>query len=301
MSDKRVFEAEADGERLDRFLAAACEDLSRSRLQDLISEGHAAVDGRPVKPATRLKLGQSVTLSIPAPVPSRLTAQAIPLDIVYEDGDLLVVDKPAGMAVHPSPGHADGTLANAVLAHCPDLEGIGGELRPGIVHRLDKNTSGLLVVAKNARAHEYLAQQFKSQAVSKRYRALVHGDIQPDEAVIEGPIGRHPRDRKRMAVVDGGREATTTYRVLERYKGFTLLEVYPKTGRTHQIRVHMASVRHALVGDRTYGRPHPQLERHFLHANMLGFQAPSTERYVEFTSALPPELQDILSQLTPAP
>lgn len=297
MSDTRAFNIKTGKERLDRFLATSCENLSRSRIRNLIAEGHVAVDGRKVKPSTILKPGQAVTLSIPDTTPSRLTPQAIPLNIVYEDGDLLVVDKPAGMAVHPSPGHADGTLANAVLAHCPNMEGIGGELRPGIVHRLDKDTSGLIVVAKNARSHEHLSQQFKVRTVSKRYMALVHGDIQPDEALIDEPIGRHPHHRKRMAIVQNGREAITTYRVLKRFKGFTLLDVYPKTGRTHQIRVHMSAVQHALVGDRIYGRPHAKLQRHFLHANRLGFQALSADKYVEFTCALPDELQIILNGL----
>lgn len=299
MSDTRTFTVEAAGERLDRFLAGECPELSRSRLRGLILDGHVTLNSGPAKPASTLRAGHVVTLTVPDPVESHLVPQAMPLTIAYEDRDILVVDKPAGMTVHPAPGHRDHTLANAVLAHCPDLTGIGGVLRPGIVHRLDKDTSGLLVVAKGEKAHEELSRQLKERRFTKRYLALVQGRVHPAEAVIDAPVGRDTRNRKRMAVVERGRESTTRYRVTTYYKGFSLVEVTPQSGRTHQIRVHFASLGHPLAGDATYGRPHPALDRHFLHARLLGFKHPSTGEYVEFTSELPVELQTFLDALKP--
>jgi 23S rRNA pseudouridine1911/1915/1917 synthase len=222
------------------------------------------------------------------------------LDIVFEDRDLLVVDKPAGLAVHPAPGKSKDTLANAVLAHCPDLQSVGGTLRPGIVHRLDKDTSGLIVVAKNEQAHASLSAQFKERGVTKVYEALACGDVQPPEAIIEAPVGRHPRNHVRMAVVGSGRFSRTAFRAVSRYEGYTLLEVRPTTGRTHQVRVHMASIGHPLAGDALYGKRHPQLRRHFLHASKLGFEHPSSGRPVEFDSDLPQELRAFLEMLRPA-
>ena len=285
---------------MDRFLADRCPDLSRSRLQRLIAEGNVTLDNAPAKSASRLEVGQLVTVTVPDPLPSHLVPQDIPLNVVYQDGDILVVDKPAGLTVHPAPGHRDRTLVNAVLALCPDLQGIGGTVRPGIVHRLDKDTSGLLVVAKNDQAHVYLANQLIKRGFTKIYLALVHGRLSPEEAVIEAPLGRDPRNRKRMAVVTGGREAETRYRVLRHYDVYTLVEAKPSTGRTHQIRVHFASLGHPLAGDRTYGRPDALLDRHFLHAQVLGFRLPSTREYIEFTSELPAELQTFLDTLEPA-
>jgi 23S rRNA pseudouridine1911/1915/1917 synthase len=300
LSNTRTFTVEAAGERLDRFLAGECPELSRSRLRGLILDGHVTLDSAPAKPASTLRAGHVVTLTVPDPVESHLVPQAMPLTIAYEDRDILVVDKPAGMTVHPAPGHRDRTLANAVLAHCPDLTGIGGVLRPGIVHRLDKDTSGLLVVAKGEKAHEDLSRQLKERRFTKRYLALVHGRISPAEAMIDAPVGRDTRNRKRMAVVERGRESTTRYRVTTYYKGFSLVEATPQSGRTHQIRVHFASLGHPLAGDATYGRRHPALDRHFLHARLLGFKHPSTGEYVEFTSDLPAELQAFLDALAPA-
>ena len=300
MNRTLTFTAQARGLRLDRFLADRCPDLSRSRLQRLIAEGYVTLDSAPAKPASRLEAGQIVTVTIPEPTPSHLLPQDIPLNVVYQDRDILVVDKPAGLTVHPAPGHPDRTLVNAVLALCPDLEGIGGTVRPGIVHRLDKDTSGLLVVAKNERAHAHLADQLKKRGFTKVYLALVQGRLSPAEAVVEAPLGRDPRNRKRMAVVSNGREAATRYRVVKYYKGYSLVEVRPSTGRTHQIRVHFASLGHPLAGDSTYGRRDARLDRHFLHARLLGFRLPSTGEYVEFTSEPPSELRQFLDSLEPA-
>lgn len=299
MSAALTFNVDASGERLDKFLDRHCPDLSRSRLQALIAQGCVAVDGSAAKPSTRLRQRQIVELRIPEPAASALTLQRIPLNIAYEDAHLLVVNKPAGLTVHPAPGHPDNTLVNAVLALCPDLQGIGGSIRPGIVHRLDKDTSGLMVVAKNDVAHKQLADQLKRRAFTKVYTALVHGSVSPGEAVIDAPIGRANSDRKRMAIVQGGRDAATRYRVIQRFSAHTLVEARPATGRTHQIRVHFASLGYPLVGDATYGKPHPRLDRHFLHASTLGFRHPADDEYREFSAPLPPELQVFLQSIMP--
>jgi len=287
------------GERFDRFLSEYCPDLSRSRIQALIGEGSATIDGKAVKPSTKVRRGQIVMLRIPELKPSKLVPQNIPLSIVYEDGDLLVVDKPAGMTVHPAPGHPDGTLVNAVLAHCPDLRGIGGTVRPGIVHRLDKDTSGLMVVAKDDRAHRALSDQLKARAFTKEYIALTHGIVTPNEAIIDAPIGRSSVNRQQMAITGRGREAITRYHVIRHCTAHSLIEIHPTTGRTHQIRVHFAALDHPLVGDATYGKADIRLNRHFLHASKLGFTHPSKGEYVEFTSSPPPELKAFLKHVCP--
>ncbi len=286
-----------DGERLDSFLARQHSGLSRSRIQRLIEDGHVTIDGRSAKASLKVLAGQNVVLEVPPPSPTLLLPQEIPLAVVREDDDLVVVDKPAGMIVHPSPGNEDWTLANAVLAHAPDIEGVGGERRPGIVHRLDKDTSGLIVVAKNERAHANLSQQFKDRTVKKAYLALVVGHPTPPEADVDGPIGRHPHDRQKMAIVSTGRPALTRYRVERSFQDVSLVEVRPKTGRTHQIRVHMASIGHPVVGDLTYGNRTPGLSRQFLHAYRLGFKHPSTSEMVQFNSELPDELRSYLDGL----
>ena len=297
----RTLELTADrgGERLDTFIARRCPELSRSHARRLIDEGLVSVNGRQAKPSERVTAGLSVNVTIPPPETITLVPEAIPLTIIYQDGDIIVLDKPAGLTVHPAPGHPSGTLVNALLAACPDLRGIAGTLRPGIVHRLDKDTSGLMVVAKNDRAQRALQRQLKDRDVRKTYLALVRGVPAPREGTIASPIGRHPKNRKKMAVVADGREATTRYRVREEIAGgqYSLLEVEPVTGRTHQIRVHLAAVGHPVVGDATYGRPSAAVGRQFLHAHKLAFAMPLGGRTVEFESPLPADLREALSQL----
>ena len=286
--------ADIPGERLDKFLALKQGDLSRAHISGLVARGLVTVDGVTAKASYRIKGGELLELEVAPPPPMTLLPQDIPVTVVYEDGDLLVVDKPAGMVVHPAPGHPLGTLVNALLARLPDIEGIGEELRPGIVHRLDKDTSGLMVVARNRQAHDHVSRQMKGREVRKVYLALAAGALEPAEGIIRASIGRDPRNRKRMAVVDVGREAETSYRVLERLSNFTLVEAFPKTGRTHQIRVHFSSLGHPLAGDTLYGGKDSRLDRQFLHAHVLGFRLPSTGEYVEFTSPLPGELSAFL-------
>ena len=291
---------ETGGERLDVYLSGQHPDLSRSRVRRLIDDGNVMVDGRASKASTRLADGQTVSIGIPPPAPADLRPWDTPLSIIFEDEDLIVIDKPAGMTVHPAPGNEDHTLANAVIAYAKDIEGIGGERRPGIVHRLDKDTSGLIVVAKNERAHAHLAEQFKSREVGKVYLALVIGQPSPPEADIDAPIGRHPHDRQRMAVVSTGRPSITRYKVEAIYKRASLVEARPRTGRTHQIRVHLASVGHPVVGDSTYGKAVEGLSRQFLHAHQLAFTHPESGEQVSFTAALPDDLETYLGGLLPA-
>jgi 23S rRNA pseudouridine1911/1915/1917 synthase len=292
------FIVEKSGIRLDKYLSQELEELSRTRVQKLIEQGLVTVNKSPARASLKLNAGDRVTVTIPAPAPSGLTPHPMPLSITYEDSDILVVDKPAGLLVHPSPGHADDTLVNAVLARCPDLPGIGGSLRPGVVHRLDKGTSGLIVIAKNDAALSHLQRQLKQRTVLKRYLVLVRGHLSPEEGAIEAPIGRHPHHRQRMAVVSGGREARTRYRVLQRLGDYDLLEVAPETGRTHQIRVHLSAIGYPVAGDAIYGVKVPFLGRQFLHACCLGFRLPSSGEYVEFRSELPPDLSQALSRLS---
>lgn len=288
-----------DGERLDRFLAESSLRLSRSQVQRLIAEGRVTVDGRQLRPSHRLMAGQVVAVSLPDPTSDRLVPQPMQLVIVHEDADVVVVDKPPGVTVHPAAGQTDGTLANGLLARYPEMEEFGGPGRSGIVHRLDKGTSGLMVVARNEASHVDLTAQFRERLVAKRYQALVVGQVADDEAVIEAALGRHPRRRQRMAAVSRGRPASTPYRVLERYRGYTLVEASPRTGRTHQIRVHFAAISHPLAGDPTYGRRQPGLTRQFLHAAFLAFRHPGSGDSVEFHSELPPDLRRFLYDLEP--
>ncbi|MGH7412263.1 MAG: RluA family pseudouridine synthase [Candidatus Methylomirabilis sp.] len=303
MSEEKVRELVADaaatGLRLDRYLARLT-GLPRSQIQRLIEAGRVLIEGRRLKASGAILPGQRIRLSIPRPRPTAIVPEPIPLEILYEDHDLLVLNKPAGLVVHPAPGHPGGTLVHALLHHCPDLPGIGEERRPGIVHRLDKETSGVMVIAKTDAAMASLAAQFKGRRVKKTYLALVHGDVKQTEARIVAEIGRHDRDRKRMAVkTRKGREAVTTYRVLQRLDGFTLLQLHPETGRTHQIRVHLSAIGHPIVGDKVYGGTREKkfrvsgfgfrvkAERHLLHAWKLGLFHPTTNEWMEFEAPLP--------------
>jgi len=299
-NDTREIEVPANepGVRLDRFLAQACPDLSRAYVQKLIEAGAITVDGKPTKSSTKVSAGASVNLAIPPPKPSGLVAEQIPLVIVYEDDDLLVVDKPAGLVVHPAPGHHTGTLVNALLAHYPTLR-ISDTLRPGIVHRLDKDTSGLMVVAKNDRAFASLVDQMKNGQVGKVYLVLVEGRLKSRHGTIDAPIGRDTRNRKKMAVVPSGKPARTHFEVLEEMDGYTLAKARLETGRTHQIRVHFASIGHPVVGDRVYGHRKGafSISRQFLHAHRLSFNLPSNGREVQFESPLPADLQRVLDGL----
>jgi 23S rRNA pseudouridine1911/1915/1917 synthase len=284
------------GSRLDKYIAEHC-DLSRSHIQKLIAEGRVLVDGRAAKSSRKVIPGESIVVVVPPPVSISIDPEDIPLDIVYEDDYVMVIDKPAGLTVHPAPGHRSGTLVNAILAHCPDLMAIKGSIRPGIVHRLDKDTSGLMMVAKNDTAQVSLSRQIKARAIKKGYLALVSGHLSPAQGTIEAPIGRHPRDRKRMAVISTGREARTFYKVKEYLGNYTLLEVRTETGRTHQIRVHLSSISHPVVGDTVYGKRSNLLGRQFLHAHRLGFRLPPGGDFVEFESPMPLDLEEALRQI----
>ncbi len=294
---RRELTLEGEETRLDSYLARVEPSLSRSRIKSLIEDGHVLVDGALCKPSRRLHPGERLVLTVPPPQPIELQPESIPLHIAYQDEHLLVVDKPAGLSVHPGPGHPAHTMVNALLALAPDLPGIGGYLRPGIVHRLDKDTSGLMVVAKTESAHIHLSRQLKDRAMSKSYLALAQGRTTRNEDTIDAPLGRHPLHRKRMAVVPNGRTAQTTYRGLRHFQDATYLDVTTHTGRTHQIRVHLAHIGHPLIGDALYGRKHPQLDRHFLHAHKLGFTHPSTGEWMDFTAHLPDDLLELLNSL----
>lgn len=300
MSDLLQLDVEVSGERLDRYLAQRCA-LSRSQIQRLIQEGSVSVNGRTAKAGLKLASGDQVAALLTVPPSPALVPEDIPLAVVYEDEDLLVIDKPAGLPVHPAPGHSHHTLVNAVLAHCPELAVEEGSLRPGIVHRLDKDTSGLMMVAKHQRAQLHLEQQLRERTVTKGYLALVEGKVSAERGLIDAPLGRDPRHRQRIAVLAGGREARTHFRVMRPVGDYTLLEIRPETGRTHQIRVHLAAIGHPVVGDGVYGRKRGLLARQFLHAHLLGFRLPSNGQYQEFTAALPPDLQETLSHLSGAP
>jgi 23S rRNA pseudouridine1911/1915/1917 synthase len=299
MDKKLQLTVNEGGERVDKYVAAEFPSLSRSQVQDLISRGLVTINGMQVKPSQRLKEGDSVDVIVPPVEEAELVPEPMPLRIVYEDQDLVVVDKPPGLVVHPAAGHRRGTLLNALLARYPDLP-LDQEERPGIVHRLDKDTSGLIVVARRREAREDLRAQFKAREVLKVYLALVDGVVEPTKGVIEASIGRDSRDRKRMAIVQsGGRKAVTEFRVLERLGEYTLLDTRPRTGRTHQVRVHLSFLGHPVVGDSVYGRrkQHLGLERQFLHAHRLAFRHPSSGRKVDLVSELPPDLERVLETL----
>ncbi|NLU50876.1 MAG: RluA family pseudouridine synthase [Syntrophomonadaceae bacterium] len=288
-----------EGERLDTWLALKVPELSRSQVKSLIEDGLVLVGGQVRKPGYRVKPGEHVEVRIPPPRETRVEAQDIPLNIIYEDQDVAVIDKPQGMVVHPAHGHWDQTLVNALLYQVRDLSGINGEIRPGIVHRLDKDTSGILVVAKNDRAHQSLSSQIKARSMKREYIALVHGVIKEQAGTIQAPIGRSRNHRKKMAVVKDGRPAVTHYEVLRRYRDYTLVRVRLETGRTHQIRVHFSYIGHPVVGDVVYGpsKPHFDLVGQLLHARYLGFKHPVSGAMMEFTSPLPEYFATILQHL----
>ncbi|EMT46971.1 MULTISPECIES: RluA family pseudouridine synthase [Anoxybacillus] len=293
-----TIEDQHDGERIDKVIAELNEQWSRSQVQQWLKEGHVLVNGKAVKPNYKCHVDDEVTISIPDPEPLHVEPEHIPLDIYYEDADVLVVNKPRGMVVHPAPGHMRGTLVNALLAHCKDLSGINGVLRPGIVHRIDKDTSGLLMVAKNDLAHESLVNQLVNKTVTRKYEAIVHGVIPHDYGTIDAPIGRDPRDRQSMAVVENGKEAVTHFRVLERFDHYTFVECQLETGRTHQIRVHMKYIGYPLAGDPKYGpRKTLPLDGQALHAGVLGFHHPRTGEYMQFKAPLPHEFERLLDML----
>lgn len=295
------FTAAQDGLRVDVFLAGCLPELTRSAVQRLLAEGSVTCGGAPVRKNARTEAGAVYAVTLPEARPVETAAQDIPLDIVYEDGDVLVINKPKGLVVHPAAGHEDGTLVNALLAHCGEsLSGVGGERRPGIVHRIDKDTSGLLVAAKNDFAHLALSAQLADHTMARTYEAVVCGNLRDDAGTVDAPISRHPTDRKRMAVTQkNARHAVTHWSVIARYNGYTHIRCELETGRTHQIRVHMAHIGHPLLGDLVYGhkRPEKGLSGQCLHARALRFVHPRTGELVTFTCPLPEYFQDVLARL----
>ncbi|CCZ28778.1 pseudouridine synthase [Firmicutes bacterium CAG:194] len=287
------------GERIDRFLADS-QDLTRSFLQKILKEGEVIVNGKSVKANYKLRKGDRIEFEIPEAVEPDIVAEDIPLSILYEDADVLVVDKPKGMVVHPAAGHYSRTLVNAVMYHCKgELSGINGVLRPGIVHRIDRDTTGSIIICKNDMAHNEIARQLKEHSINRRYRAIVTGVLKDEEGTIEGAIGRDKKDRKKMAITADGKPAVTHYRVLQRFKHYTYVECVLETGRTHQIRVHMASIGHPLLGDEVYGRRSDKYkcEGQCLHAMTLGFHHPRTGEYIEVNAPLPPYFEHLLAVL----
>lgn len=298
--DTFELEAEYEGERLDKYLSILYPEQSRSFFQKLIKDGHVLVNDTPEKANYRLRVEDLISVTIPDAVETPILPENIPLDILYEDDDLLVVNKPKGMVVHPSAGHYTGTLVNAIMYHCKDsLSGINGEIRPGIVHRIDMDTTGSLIVCKNDESHIFIAEQIKEHSVTRKYRGIVYGGVSNDEGTIDAPIGRHPTDRKKMAIVPNGKPAVTHYRVLQRFERYTYMEFQLETGRTHQIRVHMASIGHPLLGDAVYssGKSPYHLQGQTLHAMTIGFIHPATREYLEITAPLPDYFEKILRDL----
>lgn len=284
--------------RVDKYLVDVCEDLSRSELRDYFDQNLIKVNNKVVKPSLKVKNNDVVDIDVKDDDPITLEKENIPLNIVYEDEDVIVVNKPSGMVVHPAPGHYNGTLVNALLYHCNQLSNLGGDVRAGIVHRIDKDTSGLLVACKNNLAHKSLSEQLKEKTTTRKYIAIVTGSISHNLGRINAPIGRDPENRQKMAVVEGGKEAITHFRVIDRFRDFTLLELELETGRTHQIRVHMAYIGHPVINDPLYGTKKQTTEfGQYLHAKTLGFVHPRTKEYLEFTSELPQEFIDKIEEL----
>ena len=299
MIEKRII-ADVNNERLDSYISKSNLDLSRSMVQKLIKENRVFVNGKNEKESYKIKVNDNITIQIEEPKSSKLEAQDIPLDIIYEDNDIIVINKPKGMVVHPGNGNPDNTLVNAVLAHCKgSLSGIGGEIRPGIVHRIDKDTSGLIIVAKNDKSHINLSEQIKNHEVTKIYTALVKGNISEDEATIDMPIGRDKKDRKKMSVTRDGKEAVSHIKVVKRYGNYTLIRVKIDTGRTHQIRVHMAKIGHPVVGDEVYssGKNEFGVKGQMLHSTILKFKHPISRKEIMLEAPLPQYFEDVLSKL----
>ena len=291
---------ESKNQRLDAFLASSLDGLTRSQATRLIESGEVAVNGRAVSKSYKLAGGEDIAVTLPEPEPVEAVPQDIPLDVVYEDADVIVVNKPSGMVVHPAPGHPDGTLVNALLYHCAGtLSGVGGALRPGIVHRIDRDTSGLIIAAKNDAAHQYLSAQLADHTLARTYECIVVGKLREDRGTVNAPIARHPTDRKRMAVVAGGREAVTHWEVIARYPGYTHVRCRLETGRTHQIRVHMAYIGHPILGDTVYGakKEVPGLTGQCLHAVGLRFLHPRTHEVMELSCPLPEEFTRMLQKI----
>ncbi|MBI3755647.1 MAG: RluA family pseudouridine synthase [Deltaproteobacteria bacterium] len=300
--------------RLDIFLSQKLPDLTRSRIKNLIEDGQASLNNKPAKAGAKIKAGDQIGITVPAPQPIKAEPEKIPLDVLYEDRHIIVINKPHGLAVHPGAGRAKGTLVNALLYHCKDLSGIGGALRPGIVHRIDKDTSGVLVVAKTDKSHQFLAKQFKEHSIKRKYLALVWGVVKNDEGTIDLPIGRHISERKKMSVrTSRGRRAVTHYKVIKRFDGLTLMEAMLETGRTHQIRVHLSAIHHPVAGDPVYGKINmpsglspkltmllKNLKRQALHAQTLGIIHPETQKYMEWTAPLPDDIKGIITALEEA-
>lgn len=299
---KELFIVESqEGERIDRYLAEAMSDRSRSYVQKLIKTENVVVNGEPVKASYRLLIGDRLEITVPDAREPEIEAEEIPLNILYEDSDIIIVNKPKQMVVHPAPGHLSGTLVNALMYHCrQELSGINGMLRPGIVHRIDMDTTGSLVVCKNDKAHQSLAEQLKEHSIRRIYVAVVHGNLKADSGTVDAPIGRHPTERKRMSVhAKNGKRAVTHYKVLERFGAFTFIQCELETGRTHQIRVHMASIGHPLLGDAVYGPrkcPIPGLTGQTLHAKTLGLIHPETGEYLEVDAPLPEYMKELLER-----
>ena len=302
MREEFLVSWEEEGERIDKYLSALCPDLSRSYVQKLLKSGNVLVDGRQVKVSYSIQEGERIFLDVPEAVEPEIEAEPMELDILYEDKDVILVNKPKGMVVHPAPGHYSHTLVNGLMAHCKgQLSGINGILRPGIVHRIDMDTTGVLIACKNDMAHNSIAAQLKEHSIVRRYQAIVHGRIEEAEGRIEGDIGRDPVHRKRMCINEkNGKPAVTHYRVLERFRQFTYVECRLETGRTHQIRVHLSSIGHPLLGDTLYGPkkcPFPSLQGQTLHAMILGFKHPITKEYMEFTAPLPEYFEKLQAKL----
>ena len=301
MKQEYIVPEKSSGLRIDKFLTESCPDYTRSFLQKLLKSELVEVNGKPVKSSYKTAAGDTVTFEVPEAVEAEITAQEMPLDILYEDEDVILINKPKGMVVHPAAGHYEGTLVNGLMHHCREqLSGINGVMRPGIVHRIDMDTTGVLIVCKHDLAHNSIAEQLKVHSITRKYYAVVFGSLKDDEGTIHAPIGRHPNDRKKMSINSkNGKDAVTHYKVLERFHGYTLVECRLETGRTHQIRVHMASIGHPLLGDQVYG-PAKQpfrLQGQTLHAGVLGFLHPRTGEYMEFSAPLPKYFEELLEKL----